>query len=176
MANSVTFKYTLAEADFARAKRISAREFPMYWFHWLVIAVITASAVYALYVIASSKSSVHWSFQGLPVLAVVIWLVHWWEYSVLPIRMARKMPAARVEQEVTFSGSGVSAKSKLGNSSADWAAYTRARESSEYFLLYASKYLYFPFPKRFIADAQDIVRLRELVRTHVADARLSDVP
>lgn len=176
MADSVSFKYTLTENDFATTKRISAREFPVYWFHWLVIAVITASAAYALYVIASSESPVHWSFRSLPVVAVVIWLLHWWEYSVLPMRMARKMPAALIEQEVTFSMSGVSAKSKLGNSSTDWATYTKARESSGYFLLYAGKHLFYPFPKRFIADAQKIVRLRELIRMHVADARLSNAP
>lgn len=169
MSDSITFKYTLTEDDFVKTRRISARSFPMYWIHWIIIVCISAMAGYALFLFASGTVPIHWSFKMFPGLVVVLWLVHWWDYSVLPKRMARKMPAALIEQEVNFSDEGVSTQSALGNSNAGWTAYTKARESSDYFLLYASKYLFFPFPKRFFTDSRDIERLRELIRAHISD-------
>lgn len=171
MSDSVSFKYTLTEANYVRAMR--AFMWLQLW--WRIMLAMFAVAIAALTILAASGvERLEPLWFGMSAGGVVGLAVTWAFWTFQPRWLARNSPSVGVEIEVTLSPDGVNSRSSNGSADARWSIYTSARETTEFFLLFSGKNLFYPFPKSAFADSQHLGRFRDLVRTYVPDTKLLD--
>lgn len=172
MADSLTFKYTLAEEDFVLALRAHAFGRMPRWLRWIALAALLFVLVSAVHYVISWPSARNFGMFWLIFVAVfpVVWFcwVWWWH----PKRVAREAPYLNAGVEGTASVDGIASRSRLGNHEAGWGSYSAAFESADHFLLYLGRNVFNPLPKRAFTNPQDVIRFRELIRAHVPKARL----
>lgn len=171
MSDSLRFNYTLTEQHYARAVR-ACMWLQLWWRIMLIVFGLVVAMLAILSLAGVEQLEAFWfgtlagGGAGLAV-AAMFWV---WQ----PRYLARNSPSVGVEIEVTISPEGVSARSAKGNTDFRWSMYTAARETTEFFLFFSGKGLFYPCPKSAFADSQHLDRFRNLVRTHVPDAKLLD--
>lgn len=172
MSDSITFKYTLTEEDYVRAMRA----YLYYERGWRTLFVFVGLCV-CLMVVLAVVVTVNLGrpyykpvfYAGAFVLGAV---AVWWLVGLFQRKAAKKSPFVGTEYDMSFSPGGVTSRSPLTSGEARWSVYTGARESPEFILLCSGIGLYYPFPKKIFDNPEDLERFRELIRTHVPNARL----
>jgi hypothetical protein len=67
----------------------------------------------------------------------------------------------------TFSETGIEMQADKASGQMDWSYIFQAFETKRFFFLYLSKGMRHMIPKKFFTDANDVARLRTLIRTYV---------
>jgi hypothetical protein len=176
VSDSLSFKYTLTEGDYARAWRIHSAASRLYIVFWLVIggfiAVLLLDPILA---ISEGEPLAEAALRVFLPVAVFTALV-WFSFSWRPRYLARQSRYRGLELDVTASDTGIALSNELVRSEISWDAYTQAVEKPDMFLLYTGRLMFYPVPKRAFASPQDVERFRALIRTHVPRTRLRDGP
>ncbi len=84
----------------------------------------------------------------------------------------KNSPNIRAVSRFSFSERGVEIKSPTARAELQWASFVRAKETSEFFLLYVRKSMAQIVPKRAFASEADVAALRNLVRNQIKNASL----
>ena len=172
MSDSVSFKNLVTEKDSVQAMRVFYRTSRWRWISCCLFFGLCIVFIAALGVVAYLKDGISIGLGVALVGEFLIGGVLWWAWTWQPRRMARKSPHVGVEFETEFSSGGIKSSSSLGSGQLNWAIYTSARETADYFILFSGVGLFYSFPKRHIASPQDVVRLRELIRNNVPKTKL----
>ncbi|GAC1626569.1 MAG: hypothetical protein PVS2B2_10260 [Candidatus Acidiferrum sp.] len=134
------------------------------WLFLLVLALVHPSPEKDWYQILQTSKQLSWVF-GIPLIFVF----------VLPLLSAGKVIAdERVKKgfSYTFSEAGIHVESSVAKTDMQWAAILQTLETRSAFLLFPNANMAHTLPKRCFATAADITSMRDLLRAHVAKAKL----
>jgi len=95
-----------------------------------------------------------------------------WQFHFYPRRVARTATNLGVAFDAIADDSGITVRSSVANSIADWAYFTSVRETADDFILFAQGGGFRAFPKHAFESQQDIERFRQMIRQHVPRVRL----
>lgn len=99
-----------------------------------------------------------------------------WQFYFYPRRVARTATDIGVAFDAVADDSGITVRSGVANSIADWAYFTSVRETADDFILFIRGGGFRAFPKRSFQDDGDIEHFREMIREHVSNSRLFGSP
>jgi len=88
------------------------------------------------------------------ILGIITICYYYWMYKTMGKRMFKKMPDFSNEYHYDFSNEGINIKSKTIDSDVKWDYYKSALISNDIILLYANKFKFNLFPKRFFSNEQ----------------------
>ena len=141
---------------------------------WAFVALLAIAAFVALlfrprpdedYVsVIQNAKPLFWAF-GIPVFLV---------FGTPLLGARRLVNDRRLSQGVyyEFSEAGIHIETPVAKSDLLWSAIARVRELRSDYLIFTSPNLAYALPKRCFANSQDVMALRELFRTHVANSKL----
>lgn len=95
-----------------------------------------------------------------------------WQFYYYPRRVARTATNIGVVFDAVAYDSGITVRSSVANSIADWTYFTSVRETADDFILFARGGGFRAFPKHSFESPQDIERFRQMIRKHIPKVRL----
>jgi len=119
----------------------------------------------------------HWEWTwGNVVGALFLFVIIPYGFFVLPYFSIRKHFRRKPELSdpitYVFSEAGIEVSAPGSQTHLDWETITRISETSSWFLLYPRTFPQQTIPKRFLANVEQLVKLRALVRTCAKNANL----
>jgi hypothetical protein len=142
-----------------------------WWFSIIIVVVLFVFATELLTKFASWE----WTPQSIGSLAFFLVLMPY-IFFVAPYFSAKKQlrtnPHLGGPTTVTFSNTGLDTIGPHSEAHLDWAGVLKARETSTLFLIYPQRAVTQVLPKRLFTSVEDESRVREMLRSHVKDAKL----
>lgn len=166
-SDSLSFNYTIREADYARAIRAHMLTSKVTWALWIVFGALTAYVLLVGLFNVGHGGKTPLSF-GADVLifssiGAAMWAFHW-----LPPRMAmRKSPSVGVEEEITLFDDRIVILSRLGRDELWWPHFKKVDETPDFFLLHPHEGNFYPLPKQYFVNAVELDRFRQKIRKHI---------
>ena len=139
-----------------------------YSFNKLFVKLLVGLAILMLllfvYTLAQNPSSVPFGLLVLPFLVLVM---------ILSIYLnARKgMSSNKSLQEnihYIFSNNGIGSVAQSSSGHTSWSNVLKAYETKQSFLLFISHNQFYPIPKRFFRDSEQIAKFKEMLRFHLS--------
>ena len=144
------------------------RNSPVRYLTWLLFAfgIYLAYFVFAEIVnegfSASTAFTIIWN--GIVALGALLFGFFFTRFRVR--QLIRRGPTLREPRRYTFSVTGVHFDAELMTCDCRWGSFVTIAESSRSFLLYLSPLFGIVIPKAHFSRPDDIVRLRQLLRSH----------
>ncbi len=161
----MTARFRVTPTMLYKAQRDVMRQIP--WMHWGGYFVVLAFPLLLIGITVASggnASDAFTSYGGLMIVLPVFWLVG------IPLvtrwtagRTLRSTPGFQGEIVYSLSESGLDIQSEVATSHLGWAAFTRATETSDFFLLFQSKAMAVFIPKACLSGPAELNELRGLV-------------
>jgi hypothetical protein len=173
----IKINFTLSLHELNRANRtIIAGKLWTPRFLFLIVLLIVLGIVVPAVLYWGNEDQVRDATQnGWIVLIALAFLFVYLSY-VTPYTAARSSfknnLAMRNPIYYSFSDGGVKSETATGCAERLWIAFTRVRETKEFFLLYTSNTIAFPIPKRAFGGEQQVEALRDLLRRNVKVTKL----
>ena len=150
-------------------------EWAIWWRLGLPLSIIGAVAVWFVYSRFSSHG--HWEWSWLNVGgALFLFVLVPYALFVLPYfairKHIRREPNLAGPFIYVFSEAGVDISTPRSQDHVSWETVIRVSETSTWFFLYPQTYPTQTIPKRFLTNADELAKLRTLVRTYAKDAKL----
>jgi hypothetical protein len=142
---------------------------------WFFLGIIVSVVLIMTTELWTGRASWEWTTQT--VASSVFFLVLMpYIFFVAPYFSAKKQleknPHLSGPTTVTFSDVGLHMIGPHSESRLDWSGIVKVRETSTLFLIYPQQALTQIMPKRYFASVDDESRVREMLRSHVKDAKL----
>ncbi|MGE8318076.1 MAG: YcxB family protein [Comamonas sp.] len=164
---TTTISYHVSEADYIAALRLYHRSH-----RWSGVGRVAIVVTGLVFVAAGLWLQSWW----LDLVGVLYAALPWWLPRLIGEPLARRhyrrYPAMHQEQSVRLEedGSGVCARSAMGESRLAWPLLIRWVEDADYLLLFMQPRLYFIVPKHADPQGAVIAPLQALLREHIGPA------
>ena len=144
---------------------------------WRFAWPLTITAGVAIWFVHSLLTkNTHWGNWRSVAGALFLFVLVPYFLFVLPYFAIRKHvqrdPSLGGPMTYVFSEAGIDVSTPRSQDHVNWETITRVSETSSWFLLYPQTYPTQTIPKRFLSDAEQLAKLRALVRTHARNAKL----
>jgi hypothetical protein len=142
---------------------------------WFFLGIIVSVVLIMTTELWTGRASWEWTTQT--VASSVFFLVLMpYIFFVAPYFSAKKQlrtnPHLGGPTTVTISNTGLDTIGPHSEAHLDWAGVVKARETKTLFLIYPQRAVTQVLPKRLFLSAEDESRVREILRSHVKDAKL----
>ena len=150
-------------------------EWAIWWrFAWPLVLL---AAVGIWFVYSRFFGHSHWEWNWLNVGgALFLFVLVPYAFFVLPYfalrKNVRRDPSLGGPFTYVFSEAGVDIARPRSQDHLSWETLTRVAETSSWFLMYPQTYPTQTIPKRFLSDAEQLAKLRAIVRTYAKNAKL----
>lgn len=142
---------------------------------WLFFGIIVFVVLIMTTELWTGHTSWEWTPQSTAGLAFFLVLMPY-IFFVAPYFSAKKQlkknPHLAGPATVTFSDAGLDMIGPHSESHLDWSGIVKVRETKTLFLIYPQQAIAQILPKRRFANLEDESRVREMLRSHVKDAKL----
>ena len=150
-------------------------EWAIWWRFGWPLTILGAVAVWFVY--SRSFGHGHWGWTwGNIATALFLFVLVPYLFFVLPYFAIRKhfkrKPEVAGPFQYAFSEEGIDVSTPRSQDYVGWETITRVSETSSWFLVYPQTYPTQTIPKRFLSDAEQLAKLRALVRTYAKNAKL----
>lgn len=170
-SGGLNFKHVLTKDDYKRMFRSNIRRGNM---AKILLILFVVSFVYFIsdyveYLLL--QENIDHAVSGIARIVAIYVAVPSYIYFVYPARVARSAPDVGVEFDITVDDAGITVNGGVANSRFSWEYFVSALETADDFLLAAGGGFQ-AYPKRSLRNQSEIEQFRELIRAHVANAKL----
>jgi hypothetical protein len=139
------------------------------------LTILAGVAIWFVYSHSFGHSRWEWNWLNVGGALFLFVLVPY-AFFVLPYfalrKHRRRNPALAEPITYVFSDAGIDVSTPSSHDHVSWETLTRVSETSSWFLVYPKTYPTQTIPKRFLSDAEQLAKLRALVRTYAKNAKL----